>query len=81
MNGRADACSVDQRACLIRRGLQDRKPGVKEAAQQLLCAWLEGDAGSSIPSLLHALDVRRYEPEAELAVRYLQQAGSCAPWS
>lgn len=45
---------------------------MREAAQQLLCAWLDSDAGSSVPSLLHALDVRRHEPEAELAVRGLQ---------
>ena len=73
-----DARSVDQRACLVRRGLQDRKTGVREAAQQLLCAWLDSDAGSSVPSLLHALDVRRHEPEAELAVRcLLQKSPTC----
>ena len=51
---------------------------MSEAAQQLLCAWLDSDAGSSVPSLLHALDVRRHEPEAELAVRGLQP-GSHVP--
>ncbi len=64
--------SVEQRACLIRRGLRDRKPGVREAGRQLLGAWLDADAGASVPSLLRRLDVEAHEEEAELAVGFSQ---------
>ena len=68
-HGRIPARSVEQRRVLIRRGLRDRKQGVREAAQQLLAAWLDADAGSSVPSLLRFLHVEQHEEEAELAVR------------
>ena len=82
-----DTCmrSIEQRRCLIRRGLRDRKPSVQEAARQLLAAWLDADAGSSVPSLLSFLDVEQHEEEAELAVRAhpilacLQAAPWCQP--
>jgi hypothetical protein len=55
---------VEQRACLIRCGLKDRKPAVREAAQQLLRHWLDEDMGGSVPRLLERLDVYANEEVA-----------------
>lgn len=63
--------SLEQRACLIRRGLGDRKPAVRDCAVALMCHWLNEDVSGSVPSLLRLLDVHHAEEEAEEVVRYL----------
>lgn len=55
---------------MIRRGLGDRKPAVRDCAVALMCHWLNEDAGGSVPSLLRLLDVHNAEEEAEQVVRH-----------
>lgn len=43
---------------------------MKEAAQQLLCSWLETDVDGSVPQLLKCLDVHLHEDIAEEVVRF-----------
>lgn len=62
--------SLEQRACLFRRGLGDRKPAVRDCAVALMCHWFNEDAGGSVPSLLRLLDVHNAEEEAEQVVRH-----------
>ena len=61
-------CRADERASLLSRGLADRKAAVRECAQQLLCQWLEADAGGSVPMLLQLLDARQHEEACQQAV-------------
>jgi hypothetical protein len=69
-------CSLEQRACLIRRGLGERKSAVRDSATALLSHWLNVDAGGSVPSLLRLLDVHHAEEEAEQVVRFMTSS-SC----
>ena len=55
-----------ERACLLRRGLQDRSSPASNAAVTLLQTWLIQECDGSILELLGRLDVRRY-PGACLA--------------
>ncbi|BDA45173.1 probable condensin complex subunit 3 at N-terminal half [Coccomyxa sp. Obi] len=71
--------SLEQRACLIRRGLGDRKPAVRDCAVALMCHWLNEDAGGSVPSLLRLLDVHNAEEEAEQVLLALIECGRLQP--
>ncbi|CAL8469060.1 g8601 [Coccomyxa elongata] len=71
--------SLEQRACLIRRGLGDRKPAVRDCAVALMCHWLNEDAGGSVPSLLRLLDVHNAEEEAEEVLLALIECGRLQP--
>ena len=50
---------------------------MRECAQQLLCQWLEADAGGSIAALLQLLDARLHE-DACLQVVKIPEA--CMTW-
>ena len=58
--GRMEDLSVEERACLLKRGLKDRSGGVADAAVALVQTWLLQDCEASILELLSKLDVRRY---------------------
>ena len=70
-------CRADERASLLSRGLADRKAPVRECAQQLLCQWLEADAGRSVPVLLQLLDARQHEKACLQAVGPLPAPHGC----
>ncbi|EIE21059.1 hypothetical protein COCSUDRAFT_43416 [Coccomyxa subellipsoidea C-169] len=71
--------SLEQRACLIRRGLGERKAAVRDCAVALMCHWLNVDASGSVPSLLRLLDVHKAEEEAEQVLLALIACGRLQP--
>ncbi len=70
-------CRADERASLLSRGLADRKAPVRECTQQLLCQWLEADAGGSIPALLQLLDARLHE---DACLQVVRTPEACMTW-
>ena len=67
--------SIEQRAVVMRRGLEERSAGVKAAAVAMLKSWLD-QAGGQPEELLRAMDVETHEQVAELMVRELLDAGA-----
>ena len=67
--------SIEQRAVVMRRGLEERSAGVKTAAVAMLKSWLD-QAGGQPEELLRAMDVETHEQVAELMVRALLDAGA-----
>ena len=78
------ALSIKQRNDALRRGLRDRMPSVKQAAQVMLKQWyketqeqLKAASGErpteseTVLSVLDSLDVEAYETECELVVKEL----------
>lgn len=63
--GRMSNLSLEERACLLRRGLQDRSTAACSAAVSLVQAWLVHECEESILELLSHLDVRRYPGNKE----------------
>lgn len=58
--------TIEERACLLKRGLKDRSSGVASAAVALVQTWLLQDCEASILELLSKLDVRRYPGVTQL---------------
>ena len=58
--------TIEERACLLKRGLKDRSSGVASAAVALVQTWLLQDCEASILELLSKLDVRRYPGKTQL---------------
>lgn len=54
-------CSGDQRAELLRHGLGERIPSVREKATQLLENWFSDFCNRDVVKLLELLDVRSHE--------------------
>ena len=69
--------SIAHRALVLRRGLSDRAPSVRNASVEMLKRWLEAFDGDVV-KLLVALDVRQTK-KAELAVKELIDIGRVKP--
>ena len=66
--------SIEQRAVVMRRGLEERSANVKAAAVAMLKSWLE-QAGGEPEELLRAMDVETHEAVSELMLQALLDAG------
>ena len=66
--------SIEQRAVVMRRGLEERSANVKVAAVAMLKSWLE-QAGGEPEELLRAMDVETHEAVSELMLQALLDAG------
>ncbi len=73
-----ESVSIAHRALVLRRGLSDRAPSVRNASVEMLKRWLEAFDGDVV-KLLVALDVETNEEEAELAVKELIDIGRVKP--